>query len=273
MKKIAILSLILIISLLAACSTSANPQKSSTSSEQDVNSVLEESTTNESISSSIISNSDISSSTVSHSSSATQGENRALQSAKKYLDIMSFSKTGLIKQLEFEGFSNAEATYAAEHCEADWNEQAVKSAEKYMDMMSFSYEALIEQLEFEGFTSEQATYGADNVYNTPVETSSNTENAITIGQQNALGSAETYLKTMPFSYENLIRQLEFEGYTKEEATYAADHCGADWNEQAAKAAKQYLSIMPFSRQSLIDQLEFDGFTSEQAIYGAEQNGL
>ena len=33
MKKIAILSLILIISLLAACSTSANPQKSSTSSE------------------------------------------------------------------------------------------------------------------------------------------------------------------------------------------------------------------------------------------------
>ena len=51
------------------------------------------------------------------------------------------------------------------------------------------------------------------------------------------------------------------------------HCGADWNEQAAKAAKQYLSIMPFSRQSLIDQLEFDGFTSEQAIYGVEQNGL
>ena len=50
---------------------------------------------------------------------------------------MSFSKTGLIKRFKFEGFSNAEATYAAEHCEADWNEQAVtrNPQKKYMDMM------------------------------------------------------------------------------------------------------------------------------------------
>ncbi|HOA80824.1 MAG TPA: Ltp family lipoprotein [Defluviitaleaceae bacterium] len=34
--------------------------------------------------------------------------------------------------------------------------------------------------------------------------------------------AETYLETMPFSRSSLIEQLEFEGFTTEEATYAAD---------------------------------------------------
>ena len=77
---------------------------------------------------------------------------------------------------------------------------------------------------------------------------------------------------MAFSYSGLISQLEFEGYTTEEATYAADNCGADWKEQAAKKAKNYLDTMSFSRQGLIDQLEFEGFTSEQAVYGVTQNG-
>ena len=67
-------------------------------------------------------------------------------------------------------------------------------------------------------------------------------------------------------------QLEYEKYSHEEAVYAADHCGADWNEQAAKKAEAYLDIMSFSRQGLIDQLEYEGFTHDQAVYGAEQNG-
>ena len=78
---------------------------------------------------------------------------------------------------------------------------------------------------------------------------------------------------MAFSYDGLIDQLEYEGYTHEEAVYAADNCGADWMEQAAKKGADYLDIMPFSRQGLIDQLEYDGFTAEQAKYGATQNGL
>ena len=51
--------------------------------------------------------------------------------------------------------------------------------------------------------------------------------ALTTGQRNALGSAESYLSTMPFSYSGLIEQLEYEGYSTEDATYAADNCGAD----------------------------------------------
>ena len=77
---------------------------------------------------------------------------------------------------------------------------------------------------------------------------------------------------MAFSYSGLIEQLEYEGYSNEEAEYAAKNCGADWNEQAVKSAKQYLDIMSFSRQSLIEQLEYEGYTYDQASYAATQNG-
>ena len=95
---------------------------------------------------------------------ATTGERMALESAKNYLDLMGFSKKGLIEQLEFEGFTTEEATYAVEHCGADWNEQAVRVAKSYLETMSLSKKALIEQLEFEGFTEEEAIYGAEEAY-------------------------------------------------------------------------------------------------------------
>lgn len=95
---------------------------------------------------------------------------------------------------------------------------------------------------------------------------------LTMGQKNALGSAESYLAIMPFSHSGLIEQLEYDGYTTEEATYAADNCDADWNEQAAKSTENYLEMMSFSRQELIDQLVYDGFTQEQAEYGVTAAG-
>ena len=77
---------------------------------------------------------------------------------------------------------------------------------------------------------------------------------------------------MAFSHSGLVDQLKFEGFTDSEAAYGADHCGADWNEQAAKKAESYLEFMSFSRSGLIDQLEFEGFTSSQAEYGADAVG-
>ena len=106
----------------------------------------------------------------------------------------------------------------------------------------------------------------------PVDKPEEPANTLTTGQQNALGSAQNYLNIMAFSQSGLVDQLEYDGYTTEEATYAAEHCGADWNEQAAKAAANYLDIMSFSRQGLIDQLVYDGFTQEQAEYGATAAG-
>lgn len=106
----------------------------------------------------------------------------------------------------------------------------------------------------------------------PVSTETNTNTAPTLGQENALKSAKSYLNFMAYSYDGLKNQLKFEGYTTEEAEYAVDNCQADWNEQAAKSAKSYLNFMSYSREGLINQLEFEGFTHEQAIYGVEAAG-
>lgn len=91
--------------------------------------------------------------------SATVGEQNALKSAKRYLNSMPFSKKGLIEQLEYEGYSTAEATYGAENSGADWNANAAKKAKQYLDFMGFSRQGLIDQLEYEGYTHDQAVYG------------------------------------------------------------------------------------------------------------------
>src|SRR6201999_256462 len=78
-------------------------------------------------------------------------------------------------------------------------------------------------------------------------------------QQNAVRSAEDYLETSSFSRQGLIKQLEYEDFSNEDATFAVDHITVDWNVQATKAAKDYLKISGFSRSGLINQLEYDGF--------------
>ena len=95
----------------------------------------------------------------------------------------------------------------------------------------------------------------------------------TVSQKNAARSAQSYLNSMAFSRSGLIKQLEFEGFSNEDAVYGVEHVSVDWNEQAAKSAKSYLNSMAFSRAGLIEQLEYEGFTREQAVYGVEQNGL
>ena len=97
--------------------------------------------------------------------------------------------------------------------------------------------------------------------------------AETAGQENARESAEDYLDTSAFSRKGLIDQLEYEGYSTKDATYAVDAVSPNWNEQAAKAAKDYLDSSSFSRSGLIEQLEYEGYTKQQAVYGVNQTGL
>ena len=85
---------------------------------------------------------------------------------------------------------------------------------------------------------------------------------------------------MHFSRQGMIDQLSSEygdQFSVADATYAADHCGADWNDQAAGAAQDYLDTgMHFSRQGMIDQLTSaygNQFTRSQAEYGATAVGL
>ena len=97
-----------------------------------------------------------------------------------------------------------------------------------------------------------------------------TEQQVTAGERNALDKAYRYLNSSAFSKSGLMEQLEYEGFTKSEAKYAVNNCGANWKEQAAKKAAQYLSSQSFSRSGLIEQLEYEGFTSKQARYGVKK---
>lgn len=97
-------------------------------------------------------------------------------------------------------------------------------------------------------------------------------NTATAGERNALKKAQSYLDFTAFSRNGLIGQLEFEGFTKSEATYGADNVGANWNEQAVAKAKSYLEFTAFSYSGLVEQLEFEEFTHEQAVYGADKCG-
>ena len=86
----------------------------------------------------------------------------ARKAAASYLAYSAFSRTGLIKQLEYEGFSNADAIYGANAQNANWNAQAAKAAKSYLSYSAFSRKGLIEQLMYEGYTLEQATFGVDS---------------------------------------------------------------------------------------------------------------
>lgn len=199
-------------------------------------------------------------------SKESKGQQNARKSAANYLKFMTFSRSGLIQQLQFEGFSIGESTYGVDVQGVDWNAQAAKSAANHLRYSSYSRSSLISQLEFEGFTNEQASFGATaNGYPDLCP-------GMNLEQCNAKLSASNYLKLIPFSRSGLIGQLQFEGYSSSIATFAVDAQGADWNAQAARSAANYLSISSFTRASLISQLEFEGFTNEQAAFGATANG-
>jgi hypothetical protein len=96
----------------------------------------------------------------------TAGEKNALEAAHNYLSISAFSRKGLIQQLSSaagDGYSVADATYAADNVGANWDAEAVQSAKQYLSITSFSYNGLVQQLSSsagDGYTLAQAEYGA-----------------------------------------------------------------------------------------------------------------
>jgi len=102
--------------------------------------------------------------------------------------------------------------------------------------------------------------------------------SLTAPQNNAVRSAEQYLRMTGFSRDGLIQQLSSdagEGYSVSDATAAVDSLSVDWNENAAKSARQYLSMSGFSCKGLIEQLSSSAgekYTVDQATFGARQAG-
>ncbi|WP_240740458.1 Ltp family lipoprotein [Microbacterium sp. PI-1] len=90
---------------------------------------------------------------------------------------------------------------------------------------------------------------------------------LTLGQQNAIDKAQSYLSFAGFSRSGLIEQLEFEGFSTEDSTFGADNAGADWNAECAEKAQSYMDMSSFSRQGLYDQLAFEGFQAAEIEFG------
>lgn len=97
--------------------------------------------------------------------------------------------------------------------------------------------------------------------------------AATENQQKALDKANEYVDTLPLSREGLIKQLEYDGYTTDVATYAADNCSANWNKEAKEMAEQYMDSTTYTYKDMVQQLETEGFTKKQAKFGAKAVGL
>ncbi len=150
--------------------------------------------------------SDFSSVITAKTNKITKSQKKAVDRAKSYLKVLSFSYNGLIEQLEFEKYSASDAKFAVDNCGANWNEQAIKTAKSYLKTLSFSYESLVEQLEFEKFTHEQAVYGVNN--------SGADWNA------EALECARSYLRIFDFDESEMISQLQFEKFTDSQINYA-----------------------------------------------------
>jgi hypothetical protein len=141
----------------------------------------------------------------------TVSQRNAVLKAASYLRSSSFSRSGLISQLQYEGFSLDESTYGVDAQNADWNAQAVLKAASYLRSSSFSRTGLINQMVYEGFSSSQSVYGVD------------AQNADWNTQ--AAKKAASYLQSMSFSRSGLISQLMYDGFSQAQAEYGVSTTG------------------------------------------------
>ena len=137
-------------------------------------------------------------------------------------------------------------------------ESALKAAKDYLECTAFSRDGLIKQLEVDKkFTHSESVYAVDNCG--------------ADWNDQALKTAQSYLKIGGVGYSGMVDQLVYVGFTSEEAAYAVDNCGADWYEQAELTARMFVdSSTPITKKELVDTLEYLGFTSDQAEYGVNR---
>ena len=153
----------------------------------------------------------IATTTTSVALTGTVSQRNAISKAASYLRSSSFSRSGLIGQLQYEGFTLEDSTYGVDAQNANWNAQAVKKAASYLRSSSFSRSGLIDQLVYEGFSSSESVYGVD------------AQNADWNLQ--AAKKAASYLKSSSFSRSSLISQLLYEGFSQSQAEYGVSTTG------------------------------------------------
>lgn len=136
---------------------------------------------------------------------------QAVRKAESYLRYSAFSRSGLIDQLHYDGFSRKVATRAVDSLKVNWSKQAIKMGESYLRHTAFSRVGLIDQLVYEGFSQGVATRAVNSL-------------KVNWNKQ-AAKMAESYLSRMAFSRSSLFDQLVYEGFTAAQATYGVNAVG------------------------------------------------
>ena len=121
-----------------------------------------------------------------------------------------------------------------------------------------AYQSLLNSIVIEGNYSDDEN-DSDDISDEP---------SGTVGQENALKSAEDYLAMETgFSDKSLREQLEYEGYESEDIDWVFKNLEVDWKEQCEFSAKSYMESQSFSAAELREQLSYEGFTDEQIEAG------
>ena len=76
---------------------------------------------------------------------------------------MGFSRSGLVDQLIFDGYTPQQAEAGVSALSVDYSQEAVESGQSYLDLSPMSRSSLIDQLVFDGYTGQQAAAAADQL--------------------------------------------------------------------------------------------------------------
>ena len=131
----------------------------------------------------------------------------AQNTVKPYLDIIGYSRDGLIAKLQEKGMDAQTAQVTVDAAGLDFNQQALRRAKSNLQTIAYSAKGLEEKLQAEKFSPQQAQYGV--------------EHCGADWNQQALRKAKMYLSLTNFPAENLQSQLLFDGFTQEQAAYGA----------------------------------------------------
>lgn len=93
-----------------------------------------------------------------------------------------------------------------------------------------------------------------------------------IYREDALLAAEAYNRDLVLSRAQLIELLKRDGFSEDNAAYAADSCNVDYTENALIAAEAFLNRpdTPKTKKCLTSHLIGEGYTEEQADNAAAE---
>lgn len=91
-----------------------------------------------------------------------------------------------------------------------------------------------------------------------------------LDKDEALKVAKEYVEYFSMSYDDLLTQLELEGFGEGVALYAANNCGADWEAEAVEAAELFKDDL--SKDEISSLLKDNGFTDNEIAHALESIG-